>query len=68
MIQGGDPQSRNASPKQRLGTGGPGYQIPAEFVDTLVHIKGALAAAHNNNPQKKSSGSQFYCSGSQTKQ
>jgi len=60
MIQGGDPQSRNASPKQRLGTGGPGYQIPAEFVDTLVHIKGALAAAHNNNPQKKSSGSQFY--------
>lgn len=60
MIQGGDPNSRNAKPKQRLGTGGPGYQIPAEFVDTLAHVKGALAAARTNNPQKKSSGSQFY--------
>lgn len=60
MIQGGDPTSRNAKPKDRIGSGGPGYQIPAEFVDSLVHIKGALAAARNNNPQKKSSGSQFY--------
>lgn len=60
MIQGGDPQSRNAKPKARLGNGGPGYQIPAEFVDTLAHIKGALAAARTENPQKKSSGSQFY--------
>ena len=39
--------------------GGPGYQIPAEFVDSLVHTKGAIAAARNNNPEKKSSGSQF---------
>lgn len=60
MIQGGDPQSRNAPAGQPLGMGGPSYQIPAEFVDTLAHIKGALAAARTNNPEKKSSGSQFY--------
>ncbi len=60
MIQGGDPTSRNAKPNDRIGSGGPGYQIPAEFVDSLIHIKGALAAARNNNPAKKSSGSQFY--------
>lgn len=63
MIQGGDPNSKNAQPGQQLGTGGPSYQIPAEFVDSLVHIKGALAAARMGdqmNPEKKSSGSQFY--------
>lgn len=60
MIQGGDPESRGADAGKRLGSGGPGYQVPAEFVDTLAHIKGALAAARTNNPQKKSSGSQFY--------
>lgn len=60
MIQGGDPQSRNAPAGQQLGMGGPGYQIPAEFVDSLVHTKGALAAARTQNPEKKSSGSQFY--------
>ena len=60
MIQGGDPESKNAGPKKRLGTGGPGYQIPAEFSDSLVHVKGALAAARTPNPEKKSSGSQFY--------
>lgn len=60
MIQGGDPDSRNAPPGKMLGMGGPNYQIPAEFVDSLVHIKGALAAARTNNPEKKSSGSQFY--------
>jgi len=63
MIQGGDPNSRNAGPNQRLGSGGPGYTIPAEFVDTLVHVKGALAAARTGdqvNPEKRSSGSQFY--------
>lgn len=60
MIQGGDPKSRNAAPGQPLGMGGPDYQIPAEFVDSLVHVKGALAAARTNNPEKKSSGSQFY--------
>lgn len=63
MIQGGDPNSRNASSNQRLGNGGPDYTIPAEFIDTLVHIKGALAAARTPdqvNPEKRSSGSQFY--------
>lgn len=60
MIQGGDPDSRNAPAGKMLGMGGPSYQIPAEFVDTLAHVKGALAAARTNNPEKKSSGSQFY--------
>ncbi len=60
MIQGGDPESKDAGPNARLGSGGPGYQVPAEFVDSLAHVKGALAAARTNNPEKKSSGSQFY--------
>lgn len=63
MIQGGDPNSRNAKPGQQLGSGGPGYTVQAEFVDTLFHKKGALAAARTGdqvNPEKKSSGSQFY--------
>ena len=60
MIQGGDPNSRNAPEGQQLGSGGPDYRIPAEMVDTLVHTKGALAAARTNNPKKESSGSQFY--------
>ena len=63
MIQGGDPDSKNASPTSRLGSGGPGYQVDAEFHDDLAHTKGALAAARMGdavNPQKRSSGSQFY--------
>ena len=63
MIQGGDPQSKNAGPKQQLGSGGPGYTIPAEFNNNLIHKKGALSAARlggPSNPQKESSGSQFY--------
>lgn len=60
MIQGGDPQSRNAPAGQMLGMGDPGYTIPAEFVDSLVHLKGSLCAARTNNPEKRSSGSQFY--------
>lgn len=63
MIQGGDPQSRNAAPDVMLGNGGPGYTIPAEFNSKLIHKKGALAAARLGdqvNPQKASSGSQFY--------
>ncbi len=63
MIQGGDPDSRNAAAGKQLGMGGPSYQVPAEFVDSLVHFKGALAAARTggpSNPEKKSSGSQFY--------
>jgi len=63
MVQGGDPDSRNADPGKPLGMGGPGYQVPAEFNENLVHVKGALAAARmgdNVNPEQKSSGSQFY--------
>ncbi len=60
MIQGGDPNSRGAEPDKRLGFGGPGYQVAAEILDSLAHVKGALAAARTPNPQKASSGSQFY--------
>lgn len=63
MIQGGDPNSKNALPRAQLGNGGPGYTIPAEFDSTLFHKKGVLAAARtgdNQNPAKASSGSQFY--------
>lgn len=60
MIQGGDPDSRYAAEKQRLGNGGPDYRIPAEFRDSLFHKKGTIAAARDNNPEKSSSGSQFY--------
>lgn len=61
MMQGGDPQSKNAAPGMMLGGGGPGYTIPAEF--GKFHFKGALAAARTGdqiNPKKESSGSQFY--------
>ncbi len=63
MIQGGDPNSRNAKPGQMLGEGGLGYTVPAEFVPTLYHKKGALAAARQGdgvNPEKASSSCQFY--------
>jgi cyclophilin family peptidyl-prolyl cis-trans isomerase len=63
MIQGGDPNSKNAEPGQQLGNGGPGYTIDAEFNPKFFHKKGALSAARqgdNVNPEKKSSGSQFY--------
>lgn len=63
MIQGGDPNSRSAKPGQPLGNGSPGYTIPAEFRKSLFHKKGMLAAARtpdNVNPEKASSGSQFY--------
>jgi cyclophilin family peptidyl-prolyl cis-trans isomerase len=60
MIQGGDPQSKNAAAGQPLGMGDVGYKIPAEIVDTLFHKKGVLAAARDGNPQKASSGCQFY--------
>lgn len=63
MIQGGDPDSKNAPAGIMLGNGGPGYQIDAEFNDSLFHKKAILAAAREGdqvNPEKKSSGSQFY--------
>ena len=58
MIQGGDPLSKGASSSTQLGGGGPGYQIPHEIGN--YHYKGSLAAARTPNPEKKSSGSQFY--------
>lgn len=63
MIQGGDPDSKNAQPGQRLGGGDPGYTLPAEIDSSLFHKRGVLAAARRggpSNPEKRSSGSQFY--------
>lgn len=60
MIQGGDPQSKHAQPGAMLGNGDVSYTIPAEFQLDLYHIKGALAAARDDNPTKASSGCQFY--------
>ena len=59
MIQGGDPDSRNAAPGKALGMGGPSYQIPAEFVDSLVHTKvpsrqPARAILRRNHPGRSS--------------
>ncbi|MDY5657365.1 MAG: peptidylprolyl isomerase [Prevotella sp.] len=64
MIQGGDPDSKGAPAGKNLGTGGPDYTIPAEFVyPQLFHKRGALSAARTSdevNPNRESSGSQFY--------
>jgi cyclophilin family peptidyl-prolyl cis-trans isomerase len=63
MVQGGDPDSKTAKDGQPLGAGDLGYTVPAEFTDSLVHIKGALCAARTGdqvNPKKRSSASQFY--------
>jgi len=60
MIQGGDPESKHAQAGQALGSGGPSWRVPAEFRATLFHKKGVIAAARDNNPEKASSGSQFY--------
>lgn len=63
MIQGGDPDSKNAPPLIELGNGGPGYNLPAEFNSRLFHKKGVLAAARDSdleNPSQASSASQFY--------
>ena len=64
MIQGGDPDSIGAPSGKMLGTGGPGYNVPAEIVyPQLFHKRGALCAARQSdevNPERESSGSQFY--------
>lgn len=63
MIQGGDPDSKGAPAGKMLGTGGPGYTVPAEIKPGLFHKRGALAAARQGdevNPERRSSGSQFY--------
>lgn len=63
MIQGGDPNTSDPQRQSEYGKGGPGYTVPAEFVDEYKHVKGALAAARMGdaaNPLRESSGSQFY--------
>lgn len=63
MIQGGDPDSKDAQPGKMLGEGGLGYTVPAEFSPALFHKKGVLAAARlsdQENPEKASSSCQFY--------
>lgn len=64
MIQAGDPNSKNAPKGKMLGDGDLGYTLPAEFVyPQRFHKKGALSAARMGddvNPQKNSSGCQFY--------
>lgn len=64
MIQGGDPDSKGAPAGQQLGSGGPGYTVPAEFVyPKYFHKRGVLSAARQAdqvNPERRSSGSQFY--------
>ncbi len=63
MIQGGDPDSKNAKPGEELGNGGLKYTVAAEFDSTLFHEKGAVAMARESddvNPKKASSSTQFY--------
>jgi len=60
MIQGGDPNSKNAGPDVMLGGGDVGYKVPAEITDKLIHKKGTLCAARDGNAEKASSGCQFY--------
>src|ERR1700748_1666679 len=60
MIQGGDPQSKHAPAAQIVGEGDVGYRIPAEINDSNFHKRGVIAAARDNNPDKSSSGCQFY--------
>ena len=61
MIQGGDPKSKNADDRGSHGTGGPGYTVPAEIKNK--HKRGTVSAARTGdevNPQRNSSGSQFF--------
>ncbi len=60
VIQGGDPDSKQAAPGKALGDGDVGYRIPAEINDKYYHVRGAIGAARDNNPEKASSGCQFY--------
>lgn len=64
MVQGGDPNSKDAPAGKRLGEGGPGYTVEAEITEPVhIHRRGALAAARQGdqvNPERRSSGSQFY--------
>ena len=57
MIQGGDPLTKDATAERRWGTGGPGYNIKAEFNDRS-HVRGVLSMARSQDPD--SAGSQFF--------
>jgi peptidyl-prolyl cis-trans isomerase B (cyclophilin B) len=60
VIQGGDPDSKKATAGQALGDGDVGYRIPAEINIVDFHQRGAVGMARDNNPEKASSGCQFY--------
>jgi cyclophilin family peptidyl-prolyl cis-trans isomerase len=60
VIQGGDPDSKNAKPGQTLGEGGLKYTVPAEINDVNFHKRGALGVARDNTPDKSGSACQFY--------
>ena len=57
MVQGGDPNTKDDSKQRLWGTGGPGYQIKAEFNDT-AHKRGVVSMARSSDPN--SAGSQFF--------
>ena len=57
MIQGGDPNTKDEKDKSRYGTGGPGYQVKAEFNDR-PHVRGVVSMARSQDPD--SAGSQFF--------
>jgi peptidyl-prolyl cis-trans isomerase B (cyclophilin B) len=64
MIQGGDPLTKDPNAESHWGTGGPGYQIKAEFNDRS-HVRGVISMARSNDPD--SAGSQFFiCHGNPT--
>ncbi len=63
VIQGGDPNTKPGGDTSQIGNGGPGYEIDAEIVPEFKHLKGYIGAARQGddiNPQRRSSGSQFY--------
>lgn len=60
MIQGGDPESKNATPGQALGRGGLEYTVPAEINKQNFHRRGALGVARGQTPDKSGSACQFY--------
>ncbi len=57
MVQGGDPLSKDESQKSMWGTGGPGYNVEAEFNDRK-HVRGVISMARSRDPN--SAGSQFF--------
>jgi peptidyl-prolyl cis-trans isomerase B (cyclophilin B) len=60
VIQGGDPETKHATPGQMLGNGELGYRVPAEINDTDYHKRGAVGVARDNTPDKSGSACQFY--------